>query len=346
MVENIRIRDVYKIYQSGTLTQRIETVALRGISIEIKLNDFITVMGPSGSGKTTLLNILGGLDSPSAGDIIFEKKSQSVNITKLSESQLDSWRHDKIGVIFQNDSLLHHLTALENVTLPLHFLGEQNGNRAIKLLTRLGLGDRLHHRTYQLSAGERQRVALAAALVIKPDIILADEPTGELDSQTVADVMNIFTQLHKEEEIIFFLVTHNPTVAKYGNRFFTLDDGYLAERDEPFTYDDFASRLGEYKVRIDKHHRLVIPLELLREINPPEGMVQLSMVDNNKLIITNADLDASDDELDLTLAQVDGKNRVLLPREIWKSMKNSQPLIGLFDETNQRIILEGGSKND
>ncbi len=347
MVENIRIQDLYKIYQSGTLTQRLETVALRGLSFEINQNDLITVMGPSGSGKTTLLNILGGLDTPSAGDIVYENKDgYSINITKLSESQLDFWRHDKIGFVFQSDNLLHHLTALENVELPLRFLGQKNGDRAIELLTRLGLGDRIHHRTYQLSAGERQRVALAAALVIKPDVILADEPTGELDSQTVSEVMEVFTQLHKEEDIIFFLVTHNPLVAKYGNRFFTLDDGYLAERDEAFSYNDFASSLGEYKIRLDKHHRLLMPQQLMKELSPPEGIVQLFLEDNSKLIITNATPDASDDELDITLAQVDIKNRILLPRDIWKSLKDKQPLTGSFDGTQQRVILDEGTKND
>jgi putative ABC transport system ATP-binding protein len=347
MVENIRIQNVYKIYQSGTLTQRLETVALRGLSFEINQNDFITVMGPSGSGKTTLLNILGGLDTPSAGDIVYENKDgSSIDITQLSESHLDFWRHDKIGFVFQSDNLLHHLTALENVELPLKFLGKKNDDRAIELLTRLGLEDRVHHRTYQLSAGERQRVALASALVIKPDIILADEPTGELDSQTVTDVMEVFTQLHTEEDIIFFLVTHNPLVAKHGNRFFTLDDGYIAERDEAFSYNDFASSLGEYKIRFDKHHRLLMPQQLLQELSPPEGIVQLFLEDNSKLIVTNAPPDANDDESDINLAQVDMKNRILLPRDIWKSLKDKQPLSGSFDATQQNVVLEGGSKND
>jgi putative ABC transport system ATP-binding protein len=347
MIKKIRIQDVYKIYQSGSLTQRLETVALRGISINIEQNDFITVMGPSGCGKTTLLNILGGLDIPSAGNIIFENSDgYSVNITKLSEPQRDYWRYDKIGYVFQSDNLLHHLTALENVELPLKFLGKKDGTRAIDLLTRLGLGDRVHHRTYQLSAGERQRVALASALVIKPDMILADEPTGELDSQTVAEVMKVFTQLHKEEDIIFFLVTHNPLVAKHGNRFFTLDDGYIAERDEVFSYNDFASTLGEYKVRLDKHHRLLMPQQLLQELSLPEGIVQLFLEDNSKLIITHATPETSDDESDVNLAQVDIKNRILLPRDIWKALKDKQPLTGSFDDTQQRVVLEGGTKND
>ncbi|MHA1226801.1 MAG: ABC transporter ATP-binding protein [Candidatus Hodarchaeales archaeon] len=214
MTNRILVKDVYKIYQSGTLQQRIETVALRGISLDIKEHDFITVMGPSGSGKTTLLNVLGGLDTPSAGDIIYELNGQDpVNITKLTEPQLDAWRHDKIGVIFQTDNLIHHLTALENVQLPLKFLGYENLGRAEEILIRLGLGDRLHHRTHQLSAGERQRVALAAALVFKPSIIFADEPTGELDSYSVKQTMELFKELHREENIIFFLVTHNPIVA-------------------------------------------------------------------------------------------------------------------------------------
>ncbi len=346
MVENIRIEEVYKIYQSGTLTQRLETVALRGVSIDIKQNDFITVMGPSGSGKTTLLNILGGLDTPSAGNIIFENKDgYSVNITKLNESQLDHWRHDKIGYVFQSDNLLHHLTALENVELPLKFLGQKDGGRAIELLTRLGLGDRIYHRTYQLSAGECQRVALAAALVIKPDLILADEPTGELDSQTVTEVMKVFQELHKEEDIIFFLVTHNPLVAKHGNRFFTLDDGYIVEREDSFSYDDFTSNLGEYKIRLDRYRRLILPQQLLLELSPQESIVQLYLVDNSKLIISNAVFGSDNDDSEIFLSQIDTKNRILLPREIWKSIKDKQPFTGSFDEPKNRIIIKGGQKD-
>ena len=346
MVEKIGIESVYKIYSSGSLTQRIETVALRGVSVEISQNDFITVQGPSGSGKTTLLNIIGGLDTPSAGSITYENNYHSLNITNLSEAQRDKWRYDKIGFVFQSDNLLHHLTALENVELPLKFSGKANGSRATELLTKLGLKDRIHHRTYQLSAGERQRVALAAALVIKPDIILADEPTGELDSQTVSEVMEVFKQLHEEEDIIFFLVTHNPGVAKYGNRFFTLEDGSLTERDEPFSKDDFATNLGEYRVRIDKHHRLIMPHELIRGLDPPEGMVQLLFDDDSKLTISNADLDESDHDTDIILAQIDKKSRILLPGEIWKSLKDKQPLTGSYDEFEQNIILIGVDKSE
>ncbi|MHA1973914.1 MAG: ABC transporter ATP-binding protein [Candidatus Hodarchaeales archaeon] len=337
MTNKIHVKDVYKIYQSGTLQQRIETVALRGISLDIYDHDFITVMGPSGSGKTTLLNVLGGLDTPSAGDIVYELDGQSTNITNLNESQLDAWRHDKIGVVFQADNLIHHLTALENVELPLKFLGIKDLSRAEEILTRLGLGDRLHHRTHQLSAGERQRVALAAALVFKPKIILADEPTGELDSSSVRQTMELFKELHQEENIIFFLVTHNPIVASYGTRYFTLEDGYLQEREEPFSYDDFSSVLGEFVIKIDKFSRLVLPHDLVRDLNPSENMVGIQLVTNDplELVITN-DIE----DKDIEISQLDSMNRILLPKDLMKQMKlTKKPLIGVFDEENNHIII-------
>ncbi|MHA1304962.1 MAG: ABC transporter ATP-binding protein [Candidatus Heimdallarchaeaceae archaeon] len=339
MVE-IKVKDVYKIYQSGTLKQRIETVALRGVSLDIKTGDFITVMGPSGAGKTTLLNILGGLDTPSAGSIIYEDGEKAVDISKLSETELDYWRHDKIGVVFQSNNLFHHLTALENVELPLKFLGQKDRNRAVELLERLGLGDRINHRTHQLSAGERQRVALASALIFKPKIILADEPTGELDSQTLTEVMDIFKEIHQEEDVIFFIVTHNPTVAKYGNRYFTLSDGRIEERDTPFSYADFPSSHGEYVVNIDRAHRLLVPHDLLQELDPSEGIVEISAVDSNTIKITKPDMDGEEDEdSNLFISQVDLKGRILLPRELRMTFKGSK-FSALFDEDEECIILE------
>jgi ABC-type lipoprotein export system ATPase subunit/bifunctional DNA-binding transcriptional regulator/antitoxin component of YhaV-PrlF toxin-antitoxin module len=342
----IKIQNVYKIYQSGTLRQRIETVALKNINLELKSGDFVTVMGPSGSGKTTLLNLLGGLDYPSAGKIIFEENKKKVNIANLSEGKLDYWRHNKIGIVFQSENLIPHLTALENVSLPLEFLGIKDTEKAVSLLTKLGLGSRLQHRIHQLSAGERQRVALAASLIFEPKILLADEPTGELDSATLAEVMTIFSDIHKQEEIIFFFVTHNPAVAKYGNKFFTLIDGRLENRDTPFSYDDFSSILGEYVVQIDKTYRILVPYDLLNDLGPKESMVALSAIDDNsKLQILVAE--SVDEELltDMALAQVDAKGRILLPKDL-RNIFKSKLLTGRFDQEAKRIILERRLKND
>lgn len=340
MVNQIVTQDLYKIYKSGTINQQVETVALRRLSFTISQNDFITVMGPSGSGKTTLLNILGGLDTATAGSILYQSESESKYITKLTESQLDLWRRDKIGVVFQKDNLLHHLTALENVELPLKFLGIKDTDRAKDLLTRLGLGERINHRTYELSAGERQRVALAAALVFKPAIILADEPTGELDSQTVAEVMKVFQEVHKEENVIFFLVTHNPLVAKYGTRFFTLNDGYLDERVHAFSYDDFANQLDEYIVIVDKMSRMQIPIELLRELPVKDGLYELRLSeDETKIIISDVSSDDIDEDSGRFLVQVDPKSRILLPSQVKKKFSTHR-LTGKYDSGNKEIILE------
>lgn len=341
----VSLQNIYKIYKSGTLKQRIETVALKNINLELKNGDFVTVMGPSGSGKTTLLNLLGGLDYPSAGKIFFKDKESNINLTSLSETELDYWRHNKIGMVFQSDNLIPHLTALENVNLPLEFLGIKNPEKAKSLLIRLGLESRMKHRIHQLSAGERQRVALAASLVFDPKIILADEPTGELDSSTLTEVMEIFTNFHKQEDIIFFFVTHNPAVAKYGNKFFTLIDGQLEQRDVPFSYDDFSSNLGEFVVQIDKIFRLLLPFDLLHELDPKESMVALSAIDDNsKIQIVDAEL--IEEELsEMSLAQVDKKGRILIPKELRGIFKNKL-LTGTFDHDATRIVLERRDKND
>jgi putative ABC transport system ATP-binding protein len=339
----VTVKDIYKIYQSGTLNQRIETVALRGVSVDINENDFITIMGPSGSGKTTLLNMIAGLDTPSAGSIIYRNGHHSLDITKLTSAQLDRWRHDKVGLIFQTDSNLYHLTALENVQLPLKFLGIDDGTSARDLLIQLGLENRLHHKMFQLSAGERQRVALASAIVFKPLIVLADEPTGELDSQTMSQTMDLFVDLHKKEDIVFFVVTHNPAVAKYGNRFFTLEDGVLNEREKAFSYDDFATSFGSYVIHIDKLHRLMMPNDLIRELNPAEGLVsiQLASSDPPELIIS---LDINQDDVDSVVAQVDQNNKILLPRKFWNLFQDR--LIATFDPEVETQIILRRAQND
>lgn len=334
MVRKVVVNNIYKIYQSGSLQQKLETVALRGINFDIRDEDFITVMGPSGSGKTTSLNLLGGLDQPSAGSIKYRNGTEAIDIAKLSSAELDQWRHDKVGIIFQSDNILHHLTALENVQLPLKFLGKQNGKRAEDLLCRLGLEERLNHKTYQLSAGERQRVALAAAIIFKPIIVLADEPTGELDSETLRKTMKIFQELHEEEGIAFFVVTHNPSVAAYGNRYFTLEDGILNERDKPFSYDDFASSVGEYIVHIDKLNRLLIPHDMIREFKPEEGLVGLTLSDDkaNPNLIISKNVEEADN-----VAQIDQNFRILLPKSFRNIFRDK--LLGWIEYETEEIIL-------
>lgn len=221
----IRIENLTKSY----LTTEIEVPALRGIDLHIQRNEFLSIMGPSGSGKSTLMNILGCLDTPSSGSYIFD----GIDVANFSDDELSEIRNRKIGFIFQTFNLLPKAKALHNVELPLIYAGEDKNIRkslAMEALDRVGLSDRAHHKPNELSGGQRQRVAIARALINKPEIILADEPTGNLDSKTSEEIMAIFQDLHKEGNTII-LITHEDNISKYGQRIIRLLDG-LVQSDE------------------------------------------------------------------------------------------------------------------
>ncbi len=211
-------------YQLGS-----ETVhALRGVSIQIKRNEFTAIMGPSGSGKSTLMNLLGCLDTPTGGEYWLNHQK----VSELGDDELARIRNKEIGFVFQTFNLLPRATALHNVELPLIYAGvgsRERRDRAAAALERVGLGDRMHHRPNELSGGQRQRVAIARALVNTPSIVLADEPTGNLDSQTSHEIMDVFTQLHGAGQTII-LITHERDIAAFANRQIHLLDG-LIERD-------------------------------------------------------------------------------------------------------------------
>lgn len=218
----IEIQDVWKIYQMG----KVEVPALRGINLDIKEKEFLVVMGASGSGKSTSLNIIGCLDIPSKGKVFLDGQ----DITKLSEDELARIRGKKIGFIFQTFNLIPSLNALENVSLPMIFQGgsaEERRKRAVELLKMVGLGERIFHKPNELSGGERQRVAIARALVNNPEVILADEPTGNLDSKSGKDIMEFLTKLHKEQNKTIVMITHDPNIAKFGKRVVRLQDGRI-----------------------------------------------------------------------------------------------------------------------
>jgi putative ABC transport system ATP-binding protein len=202
--------------------------ALQGISLLIRKGEFVAVMGASGSGKSTLLNIIGCLDQPTSGNYYFE----NVNIDALSNNEYADIRNQKIGFVFQTFNLLPRTSALENVELPLFYDRTDKSNdsrkKAIKALNRVGLGDRITHKPNQLSGGERQRVAIARALVNQPTIVLADEPTGNLDTLTSIDVMALFQSLN-EQGITIILVTHEPDIAQYAQRLIMLRDGRIIQ---------------------------------------------------------------------------------------------------------------------
>lgn len=218
----LKLENVYKTYHIG----EVETRALRGISLEIYQGSFLSIVGPSGSGKSTLLNIMGLLDFPDKGKVFIEGK----DVTTLSFNEMATIRGKYIGFVFQQFNLIQHLTALENVVLPMLFqnVGELEARkRAKNLLEMVGLKERIDRHPYQLSGGEQQRVAIARALANNPAIILADEPTGNLDSKTGKMIMEIFKRLHQDKNRTIIVVTHDSYIASYGDQKILIQDGQI-----------------------------------------------------------------------------------------------------------------------
>jgi ABC-type lipoprotein export system ATPase subunit len=220
----IQVRDLRKTYQMGD----IDVQALRGVSFNIQRGEFVAIMGPSGSGKSTLMNLLGCLDTPGGGRYILD----GLPVERLDREMLAMVRNHKIGFVFQQFNLLPRQTALENVALPLVYAGElesaERQARAQNVLEQVGLGDRLGHLPRELSGGQQQRVAIARALVTKPALLLADEPTGNLDSHASEEIMALFEELNRQG-ITVVLVTHEPDVAAHAHRLLTIKDGLLAD---------------------------------------------------------------------------------------------------------------------
>lgn len=225
-MENIiSLKNIVKNYQVGTQTVR----ALRGVNLEIKRGEYVAIMGPSGSGKSTLMNILGALDTPSDGEYFLN----GTNVSHLSDEKLAEIRNREIGFVFQTFNLLPRYSALENVTLPLIYAGVSKQERrkvANEVLDKVGLSDRVTHKPNELSGGQRQRVAVARALVNKPSIILADEPTGNLDSKTSVEIMRLIAEIHELGNTII-VVTHEEDIAKSAQRIIRFIDG-VVESDE------------------------------------------------------------------------------------------------------------------
>jgi putative ABC transport system ATP-binding protein len=219
----IRAENLSKVYRMG----KIEVPALRNVSLEIEKGDFLAIVGASGSGKSTLLNMLGCLDKPTSGAVFIE----GVNTASLSENELAAIRREKIGFIFQQFNLIHSLNALENVSLPMFFAGvssEERLKRAAELLAKVGLEKRMHHKPSELSGGQQQRVAIARALSNNPAVIIGDEPTGNVDSETGEAIMGILESLNREGRTVI-VVTHDTEIAAHAPRVIRMKDGRLLE---------------------------------------------------------------------------------------------------------------------
>jgi len=233
----IELHDIYKTYQMGD----VEVKALAGLSLHIAAGELTAVMGPSGSGKSTLMNILGCLDQPTSGDYILD----GIKVSTLNDNQLATIRNRKIGFVFQSYNLLPRTRAVDNVEIPLIYAGDKNRReKALQALEAVGLAERADHKPSELSGGEQQRVAIARALINDPAIILADEPTGNLDTKTGEEIVGLFQRLNLERGITIVYVTHEPDIAQYTQRIIRIRDGKL-EGDERVENQQFAPGVRE-----------------------------------------------------------------------------------------------------
>ncbi len=235
----IAIKDLSRSYTMGEETVQ----ALKSVSLDIRKNEYVALMGPSGSGKSTLMNLLGCLDSPTAGEYLLNGK----NVSSMSDGELAEVRNKEIGFVFQTFNLLPRLSALDNVALPLIYAGANRTvrtDRAEKALRSVNLSDRMHHKPNELSGGQRQRVAIARALVNNPAIILADEPTGNLDTKTSIEIMALFEEIHRKGNTVI-LVTHEPDIAAHAHRIVRLRDGLIESDIQNTEIISFANRAAE-----------------------------------------------------------------------------------------------------
>ena len=220
----VRVNDLFKIYRE----RQVETVAVRGVSLRMRPGDFVALVGPSGSGKSTLLNLIGGLDTPSAGQISLDGDA----LDQLTEHDRALLRRRTVGFVFQEHNLVPFLSARENVRLPLQLANRPDvASRSELLLSEVGLADRMDHRPNALSGGEQQRVSIACALANEPALLLADEPTGELDSQTAHAIMDLFVTLNRRTGTAILMVTHDPEMAAYSRRTLHMLDGHLVDKE-------------------------------------------------------------------------------------------------------------------
>jgi ABC-type lipoprotein export system ATPase subunit len=276
--------DLFKIYKIADL----EVVALRGLDLKVQAGELMAIIGASGSGKSTLLNILGGLETPSAGKVIVGKR----DLLNIASGDLVTYRRKDVGFVWQQGgrNLIPYLTALQNVELPLLLLGwspSKRHGRALELLSAIGLADRAHHLPDRLSGGEQQRVAIAVALSHNPPLLLADEPTGELDSQTAGTILDTFRSLNERYGITIIIVTHDMSITRKVDRVITIRDGRSsleALRKLTFQPPPETPEILEEYVVVDRAGRLQLPNDYMRKLNLNER-VKVELVDNHITIL-------------------------------------------------------------
>ena len=235
----VQVVDITKTYKVGSM----EYPALRGVSFRIEKGELASIIGPSGSGKSTILNIVGALDRPTSGRVFID----GINVRKMNDDQLSVLRNRKIGFVYQSFNLIQRLTAAENVEMPLlarNIESSVRHNRALKMLKAVGLGRKVNKRPYELSGGEQQRVAVARALVTQPALVIGDEPTGNLDSKTTSDILNLITHVNKTTGATFILVTHNQEVAEKTHRIISIRDGLVEKEQRIHRLDAFTEQLA------------------------------------------------------------------------------------------------------
>ncbi|HKZ41355.1 MAG TPA: ABC transporter ATP-binding protein [Candidatus Hodarchaeales archaeon] len=302
----LEAKNLYKIYREETSKGTpVETVALRGIDFTVRNGDFSVLIGPSGSGKSTLINLFGALDSPTAGTITYYF-DREYRVHQMSESERDHFRAGKISVIFQRENLVRSLTAKENAELSLKFLGVPKSireRRIMEVFGNLGMKNRLGHRPDELSGGEKQRVSLACALAYSPNLILADEPTGELDYETTRDVLAAFKEANESNGTAMIVVTHNPMVARAGKTHYEVHDGLIRET----TGKVYADRIF---VNTDSYSRIALPYSWLQRLEIKDEIVKIQSIEEGGLKLVAL----AEDSRPEMFSQVDRHGRLLLPK--------------------------------
>lgn len=305
----VDVTNLYKIYKSGDSQKTIETVALKGVNLTVRKGDFIAIMGPSGSGKTTLINCLSGLDTPSAGDITYYfNGGREVKLSHLNEKERDQFRIGKLAVVFQTENLVKSLSAKENAEIPLDFLNIKDKSIIPKVFSSLGIEHRLNHKPDQLSGGEKQRVSLACALVYNPQIIIADEPTGELDVDTTEEVMDAFRKI-SDLGVTIIVVTHNPMVAQKAKVKYEMHDGFLRMTGEAVSLSGDILAVNE-----DEFGRLSIPSSWLQQLSIEDDLFGLVRLNNQILLVNPLDKNFSSKNF----VHIDRSGRISLPDDIKK----------------------------